>query len=390
MDLTHLPLSAALRAHVATASEIATTVTRAHAEEDDRLARWPHETMQALAAAKLLGLNAPRRVGGHEEGLTGLVAVSHQLARENPSAALCFAMHCVGTAVIGAKATDAQTEEFLVPIARGEHICTLALSEPGTGSEFWISETELRRADGGYEVVGTKSFVTNGGHADSYVISTVAAAEADETGTFSCVLLPKESAGMEWQDEWHGFGMRSNSSRAVTLNNVRIPQKYLLGKEGDQNWYIFEVVAPYFLMAMAGTYIGVAEAAFEEALAVLQTRRHTHSGELVGASPQISSELAQMWIKLQAAQRLVYDSAIRADNNDPDALLGLLAAKAVASQAAVDIANDAMTLTGGSSYRENSKLSRLLRDARASHVMAPTTHALHAWLGRALLQLPLL
>jgi alkylation response protein AidB-like acyl-CoA dehydrogenase len=211
MDLSHLPLSAALRAHVATASEIATTITRAHAEEDDRLARWPQETMQALAAARLLGLNAPRRAGGHEEGLTGLVAVSHQLARESPSAALCFAMHCVGTAVIGAKATDAQTEEFLVPIARGEHICTLALSEPGTGSEFWISETELRRVDGGYEVAGVKSFVTNGGYADSYVMSTVAAAEADETGTFSCVLLPKESRGMEWQDEWNGFGMRSNS-----------------------------------------------------------------------------------------------------------------------------------------------------------------------------------
>jgi isovaleryl-CoA dehydrogenase len=346
--------------------------------------------MQALADARLLGLNAPRRVGGHDEGLTGLVAVSHQLAREGPSAALCFAMHCVGTAVISAKATDAQTEEFLVPIARGEHISTLALSEPGTGSEFWVSETELRRVDGGYEVAGVKSFVTNGGYADSYVMSTVAAADADETGTFSCVLLPKESPGMEWQEEWHGFGMRSNSSRSVKLNDVHIPQKYLLGKEGDQNWYIFEVVAPYFLMAMAGTYIGVAEAAFEEALGVLQKRRHSHSGELVGASSQISSELAQMWIKLQAAQRLVYDSAIRADNNDPDALLGLLAAKAVASEAAVDIANDAMTLTGGSSYRENSKLARLLRDARASHVMAPTTHSLHAWLGRALLQLPLL
>lgn len=390
MYINQLPISSSLRAHVATATDIASTITREHAERNDREARWPRETMDALAAAGLLGLNAPRRLGGHEEGLTGLVAVSHQLAKESPSAALCFAMHCVGTATISAKATDAQAEEFLLPIARGEHITTLALSEPGSGSEFWVPETQLRCVEDGFEITGVKSFITNGGEADSYVVSTVAAADSTDAGIFSCVVLPSESAGLEWQDPWHGFGMRSNSSRSVRLNDVRIPSKYLLGEVGDQNWYIFEVVAPFFLMAMAGTYIGVAEAAFDEALMYLRHRRHTHSGELVGAAPLIASDLARMWIELQSAQRLVYDAAIRADNSDPEALLGLLAAKVAASKAAVDITNEAMTVTGGSGYRDNGKLGRLLRDARASHVMAPTTHALNTWLGRALLQLPLL
>ena len=390
MEFSNLPLSPALRTHVAAAADIATTVTRQHAEEDDRLARWPQETMDALAAAGLLGLNAPRRLGGHEEGLTGLVAISHQLAMESPSAALCFAMHCVGTAVVSAKATEAQIEEFLLPIIRGEHITTLALSEPGTGAEFWISETQLQRTDHGYEVDGTKSFVTNGSRANSYVLSTVAAAADSDMGTFSCVIVPEGSRGLEWQEPWHGLGMRSNSSRTVKLDRVPIPHKYLLGEEGDQTWYIFEVIAPYFLMAMAGTYIGVAEAAFDEAHRVLKTRRHSHSGELIGASPLVSSDLARLWIDLQSAQRLIYDSAVRADNNEPDALHGLLAAKIVAARAAVDIANDALTLAGGSAYRENSKLARLLRDARASHVMAPTTHTLLNWLGRASLELPLL
>lgn len=390
METSRLPLSPALRAHAETAAEIAATVTRLHAERDDQEARWPRETMEALAAAGLLGLHAPRRVGGHEEGLTALVAVAHQIAKESPSAALCFAMHCVGTAVIAAKATEAQTEEFLFPIARGEHITTLALSEPGSGAEFWVPETELRRGDDEYEIAGTKSFVTNGGQADSYVLSTVAAADANDAGTFSCVVLPEGAPGIEWQDAWHGFGMRSNSSRSVKLNRVRVPRKYLLGAEGDQNWYIFEVVAPYFLMAMAGTYIGVAEAAYDEALETLRSRRHSHSGELVGAAPLVSADLAKLWIKLQSAQRLVYDSAVNADNNDADALHGLLAAKVAASDAAVDIANDAMTLCGGTAYRENSKLARMLRDSRASHVMAPTTHSLLTWLGRALLDLPLL
>ena len=390
MDLSQLPLSSALRAHAAAAAEIAATVTRPRAEEDDRLARWPRETMEALAAAGLLGLNAPRSVGGHEQGLTGLTAVAHQLALESPSAALCFAMHCVGTAVIAAKATDAQTEEFLIPIARGQHITTLSLSEPGTGSEFWVPMTELRRVDGGYEAKGTKSFITNGSEADSYVVSTVAAADAADAGTFSCLILPDGTPGMQWQGPWGGLGMRSNSSRTLVLDGVHVPQKYLLGEEGDQNWYIFEVVAPYFLMAMAGTYMGVAEAAFNEARQHLGTRRHAHSGELVGAAPLVAADLARMWIELQSTVRLVYDSAIRADNRDRDSLHGLLASKVAASAAAVHITNEAMTLMGGMAYRDNSKLARLLRDARASHVMAPTTHALLNWLGRALLKLPLL
>lgn len=390
MNLSSLPISSNLRAQVATVTDIARTVTRVHAESDDAQARWPRETLEALAAAGLFGLCAPQRFGGHEQGLTGLTAVAHQLARESPSAALCFAMHCVGTAVIAAKATPEQVDEFLLPIVRGDHLTTLALSEPGSGSEFWNPATELRSMQDGYEVNGQKGFVTNGGQADSYVLSTVAMADGADCGTFSCIVLPDGLPGMTWQEPWHGFGMRSNSSRSVTLERVIIPRKYLLGEEGDQNWYMFEVITPYFLMAMAGTYIGVAEAAFDEVREHLKTRRHSHSGELVGAAPLVSADLGRMWIKLQSAMRMVYDSAVQADNQTPDALHGLLAAKVAASDAAVDIANEAMTLSGGIAYRENSKLARLLRDARASHVMAPTTHALVTWLGRALLDLPLL
>lgn len=390
MDIAQLPLSTTLRAHTAAAADIAANITRLHAERDDRNAAWPQETMAALAAAGLLGLTAPRRAGGHEQGLTGLVAIAHQLALENPSAALCFAMHCVGTAVLSAKATDRQFDEFLIPIARGEHITTLALSEPGSGAEFWVPETRLEEAADEYVVRGTKSFVTNGGRADSYVVSTVAAQDAEDQGTFSCVVVPEGTPGLEWQEPWLGLGMRGNSSRSVKLNDVRIPRAYLLGNEGDQNWYIFEVVAPYFLMAMAGTYVGVAEASYREVHAHLRGRRHSHTGELVGGTPLVASDLGRLWINLRTATEFVYSAAIRADNREPDALQGLLAAKVAASHAAVEIANEAMTLAGGIAYRDNSKLARMLRDARAGHVMAPTTHSLLTWLGRALLGLPLL
>lgn len=388
MDLLSSPR---LRELTATAREVASSVVAPNAEREDAEAVWPEPAMRALGSAGLLGLNVPEALGGHGQGMAGLVAVSEVLARESPSTAMCFAMHCVGTAAIAAKATDYQKETYLVPIARGEHVTTLALSEPGTGAFFYIPQTALTRSGDRYVLEGTKSFVTNGGHADSYVVSTVAAGEAAAgEGTFSCILVDGDAPGVHWLDQWYGLGMRGNSSRTVRLEGVSLPAANLLGEEGDQLWYVFEVLAPFFLMAMAGTYLGTAAAAFEIAREHLGTRRHAHSGELLGSAPVLSHRLGELWTELERTRRLVYSAAARGDAGDPEALVSVLACKAAAGDTAVYVTNEAMTLCGGMGYRDNSKLARLLRDARASHVMAPTTDMLKTWVGRALLNQPLI
>jgi isovaleryl-CoA dehydrogenase len=387
MDPTNSPQ---LRRLTEIAQEITTSIIADNAEREDAEALWPEPAMRALADAGLMGLHVPTQLGGHGMGLTELLAIAETLAQESPSTALCYAMHCVGTAVIAAKATDYQKQAYLEPIARGEHITTLALSEPGTGAFFWMPETRLTRSVGDFVVEGTKSFVTNGGHADSYVVSTAAPEEGEGEGTFSCIVMDADRPNLHWGEPWRGLGMRSNSSRTARLEGVPIPGVNLLGEEGDQLWYIFEVVAPFFLMAMAGTYVGVARASFEIAREHLATRRHAHSGELLGSNPVLAHRLGELWTELERTRQLVYGAAARADAGEADALLGVLACKAAAGDTAVLLANEAMTLTGGIGYRENAKLARMLRDARASHVMSPTTDILKTWIGRALLNLPLL
>jgi isovaleryl-CoA dehydrogenase len=375
---------------VGRAREVATGVTALHAEADDEAGRWPAETMKALADAGLMGLHVPVELGGHGLGMSALVGVTEVLAEESPSAALCYAMHCVGSAVLAAKATEYQRQAYLEPIAAGQHVTTLALSEPGTGSHFYVPQTQLTREQDTYVVSGTKSFVTNGGHADSYVLSTVGVTQGASEGMFSCVVLDADVAGMEWQDEWHGLGMRSNSSRTARLEDVRIPVRNLLGDEGDQLWYLFEVVAPYFLMAMAGTYTGVASSALAITREHVGSRRHAHTGELIGANAVVSHRLGEIWIDVHRTRELVHTAAQLGDEGNPDALSYIFACKAAAGDTAVGVTNEAMTLCGGIAYRANSKLARLLRDARASHVMAPTTDILKTWLGRSLLRLPLI
>lgn len=369
--------------------ELVDDVVAPRAAEVDASCEWPAHTMSALAGAGLLGLQVPLQQGGLGQGLLALSTLTEAIGRACPSSAMCFGMHCVGTAVIAAKATRHQQDHYLRAIAAGDHITTLALSESGSGAHFYLPQTELTLNGDHYRLDGTKQFVTSGGHADSYVVSTLAS-EGEERGDFSCVILDAATAGMEWLEPWKGFGMRGNASRGLRLNGARIPTANLLGEPGDQVWYVFEVVAPYFLMAMAGTYLGIAQAALDAAGEHLRNREYAHSGERLRDADTLQVRYAQMWVALEKTRGLVQQAAVLGDAGSDDALPYLLACKADAGDTAVMLANEAMTLCGGAAYRENSRVAQLLRDARASHVMSPTTELLKSWTGRHLLGLPLL
>jgi alkylation response protein AidB-like acyl-CoA dehydrogenase len=382
--------SPALQALLAKTNELVDAVVAPMAGEVDRKGEWPAHSMAAFARAGLTGLPVPQRLGGHGQGLLALTMMTEAIGRACPSSALCFGMHCVGTAVIAAKATPFQEERYLRPIAEGRHITTLALSESGSGAHFYLPETQLTASGDTYLVNGTKQFITNGGQADSYVVSTRASTPDAEAGDFSCLIVDAATPRTEWLAPWDGFGMRGNSSRGLHLDDAPVPAANLLGEDGDQVWYVFEVVAPYFLMAMAGTYLGIAQAALDAADEHLRNRRYAHSGAALRDVEVLQTRYAAMWMAVAKTRALIYEAAARGDAADPHALPFILACKADAGDTAVQLANDAMTICGGAAYRDNSRVSQMLRDARASHVMSPTTDLLKLWTGRSLLGLPLL
>lgn len=378
------------KGYVRKAYDIAVNVTRQEAGKADAEGVWMTKTMEALKREKLTSLVVPESKGGMGGGLSGLIKVCEILGKESGSAGLCFGMHCVGTAVITAKATKFQEENFLQLICEGKHITSLALSEPGSGAHFYYPQTTLNSNGSDYIVNGEKTFVTNGNHADSYVISTMAADPDASPDLFSCLILPHDSSGMKWKGNWSGLGMRGNSSIGLTLENVTVPKSHLIGEEGDQIWYIFNVVAPYFLMAMAGTYLGIAARALEEAISHISNRIYAHSGTNLSQNSVVQYQLGKLWSKVESTRRLVYYAAEQGDIGQEEAMPAILSAKANVADCVVEVVNEAMSLCGGAAYRDNHVFDRLLRDARASHVMAPTTEMLNVWLGRALLSQPIL
>lgn len=381
-DLQHL---------LQTATTISNEVAAPEAAIADRDGVWVEKTMHALQETKLTGLVVPVAQGGLGQGLYALVRISEELGKGYASAGLCFGMHCVGSAVIAAKATPWQQENYLVPIAAGRHITSLALSEPGTGAHFYFPQTSLLPVSTNEFISnGAKTFVTNGGRADSYVVSTMGASEDASAEQFSCVVLDEGTPGLHWGPEWAGLGMRGNSSRSVKFQDVRIQGRQILGEKGDQLWYVFNVVAPYFLIAMSGSYLGIAAAAIEEGKNTLLRRTYSHNGTNLAQMSLLQHRLGTLWAYVERTRRLIYHAAIEGDKGHAEAIPAILAAKAEVAHCAVNVVNEVMTLSGGIGYQQNGVLGMLLRDARAAHVMSPTTDILYTWLGRALLDQPIL
>ena len=144
-----------------------------------------------------------------------------------------------------------------------------------------------------------------------------------------------------------------------------------------------------FLAAVASTYLGIAASALEEAQKHVLRRRHTYSGNLSHA-PVVQHRFGTLWGMLERTRRLIHGSAASFEAGEPDALTGIMAGKAEIADSAVTIVNEAMTLTGGRSYAEDSKLARHLRDVRAVHLMSPTTDLLRTWIGKHYLGVPFL
>lgn len=361
------------------ASEIRPTAATIDAER-----RFPEEHFRALSRAGLTGILIPEDHGGQGGDLTGLALACEAIGGACASTALCFLMHACGTAVIAAKATPEQAQRWLVPAARGETLATLAFSERATGAHFYSPEITARRRDGELVLSGRKSFVTSGGHAYLYPVLVNA---SGDPGLDVLVVTP-DLAGVSFQGEWDGIGMAGNSSIEMVLDDVVLPADRLIGKEGDGQELVFDVVAPTFLIGLAAANVGIAQAALDAAAVHARERRHA-SGQSLAEVPAIQTHLADASVRTQSARHLTLAAAEAADAGEDAALPLVMQAKIGATEAAIEVTNLAMQVCGGQGYTGRLPVERHWRDARAGAVMAPTNEVLKEWVGKLLTGLPL-
>ncbi len=353
------------------------------AGEVDAAGVFPRRQLEALAGAGLLGLTVPAEFSGGGEGLRAAAQVVRELGAVCGSTAMVVTMHYAATAaLIAGGMKDALTE-----IAAGQHLSTLAFSEFGSRSHFWAPLGTATAAGSDVRLDARKSWVTSAGEADSYVWSS---RPLQAAGPMTLWLVPGASDGLTVAGSFDGLGLRGNGSAPMTADGLRVPRSAMVGTDGAGLDLALAAVLPVFLVCTASMSVGLMRRLAEETAVHLQQTQLQHLGQSLAQQVQPRAQLAKLRIEADRGRALVEDTLTAVEQGRDDAQLQVLEVKAAVGEAAAEAADLALRACGGAAFRKESPVERLFRDSRAARVMAPTTDALHDFIGRALCGLPLL
>ncbi len=354
----------------------------------DREGRFPTETVSALRSAGLLGLTGPEELGGMGQGLRAATEVIETIARQCSSSAMVLMMHYTAAGVIGTYGSDQARRA----VTDGTCLATIAFSEFGSGSQFWVPMSTAVASAGPEEAPqvrldARKSWVTSAQEAQLYVWSSRPIAAS---GPMTLWLVGSDTPGLSVAGSFDGLGLRGNGSVPVTADGVLVSPDNMLGADGTGLDIAMISILPWFLILNAAFSVGLAEAVTAEAVAHLTRTRLAHLDASLADQPVPRADLARMRIATDSAAALLRETVSAWDKGRPEALLRVLEVKAAASEASLAVTDLAMKVCGGSAFRKELGVERRFRDARAARVMAPTTDALYDFVGRALCGMPLL
>jgi len=367
---------------VAEAAAVADARIKPQASKVDQNAAFPRQSIAALGACGLLGLTIPVAFGGLGHGMRTMAATIDTVAQRCPSTAMVYLMHLCGVACYAA--APLKTTNLLREAAAGKHLSTLAFSEKGSRSHFWAPVSRAKENGGGtVRLNASKSFVTSAGHADGYVVSTLAACATTPIESTIYVVLGSD-AGVSVTGAWRGLGMRGNASAPMALENVAVGADRALTDQGKGLDMMLGVVLPAFQVGTAAVAVGISEAAVQATVEHVTHTRLEHLNSSLAELPTLRAQIARMRIETDRARAHLGAVLDSIETPGPATQLLVLEAKAAATEAAVAVTDLAMRTCGGAAFGGAYGIERLFRDARAPIVMAPTSDQAYDFIGRAL------
>jgi butyryl-CoA dehydrogenase len=340
-----------------------------NARKWDETHQWPTDAVKKLAELSLLGVAVPEQYGG-----AGLDNVCYALAMEEISRG------CASTGVIMSVnnslycdpvmkfGTEEQKAEFLTPFARGEKLGCFGLTEPEAGSDAASQKTTAVRKGDEYVINGSKNWITNGPRADAIVLFTMTNKEAGNKG-ISAFLVPTNTPGFIRAEPDKKMGISAAHSCSMFFEDMRVPARNLLGKEGD-GFKIAMSTLDGGRIGIASQALGIARAAFEEAVRYSGERKTF--GKAIREHQAIQFMIADMATEIDAARLLVHRAALLKDKGVRHSAESAMA-KLYASEMASRVANKALQVHGGMGYSKEMDAERHVRDARITEIYEGTS-----------------
>ena len=345
---------------VALVGEFVDREVRPVARELDHTNTYPEKLIGQMKEMGIFGLAIPAPWGEAHVSAQCYAAVTEELARGWMSLAGAMGGHSVVAKLLLSFGTQEQKDSYLPKMATGEIRATMALTEPGGGSDLQAIRTTARRDGDGYRVDGSKTWITNARRSQLVALLCKTDPAATPAHRGISILLVEKGPGFEVSRDLPKLGYKGVESCELAFDDFRAPVTALLGGQEGQGFAQMMRGLEIGRIQVASRALGVGRAALEDSLRYAQERESF--GKPIWQHQSVGNYLADMATKLEAARQLVHHAARRYDSGErADLEAGM--AKLFASETAMEIALDAVRIHGGYGYSTEFDVERYFRDA---------------------------
>ena len=353
-------LNAEERSLVQTVRDFVDKQVRPTARELEHANTYPEELIETMKEIGIFGLAIPEPYGFGQVSMPCYVQVTEELARGWMSLAGAMGGHTVVAKLILTFGTEEQKEKYLPMMASGELRATMALTEPGGGSDLQAMTTRATVQGDDYVINGSKTWISNARRAGLVALLCKTDPTAQPAHKGVSILLVEKVPGFEVSRDLPKLGYKGVESCEINFTDCHVPATALLGGVEGKGFAQMMKGLEVGRMQVAARATGVARAAFDDALRYAQERESF--GKPIWQHQSVGNLLANMGTKLQAARALLLSAAERVDSGErSDMEAGM--AKLFASETAMEIALDAVRVHGGYGYSTEYDVERYFRDA---------------------------
>ena len=351
------------------------------AEHYDRQGEFPWDNVHAINALGLNAMFVPEAYGGAPLSFNAYLACVREISQACASTGIIWATNYHGMKPLIDWGTEAQKQRFLPRIAEGG-LGALAITEPGAGSDATGMRTTFREEGDEIVITGGKTFITNGDVADLYLLFGKWDGIVGAKESISVLILEKGTPGLSVVRLEDKMGTRASSTATLAFDQCRVPRDHLIGEPGDGLKILFASLNKS-RPSVAAHALGIARAAFEDAIAYINDRRQ--SGRRILEFQGIQFMVADLAADLALVESWLWQIGERVEAGETDFGIEASILKLRASDLAMRASTDAVQLLGGYGYCKDYRVERLMRDAKITQIWEGTNQVHRQLIGRSFL-----
>jgi butyryl-CoA dehydrogenase len=349
--------------------EFAVNEVKPIAAEIDETERFPMENVEKMAKLGVMGIPFAKEFGGAGGDVLSYIIAVEELSKACGTTGVILSAHTsLCASVINENGTNEQRTKYLPDLCTGKKIGAFGLTEPGAGTDASGQQTTAVLDGDNYILNGSKIFITNGGVAETFIIFAMTDKKQGTKG-ISAFIVEKSFKGFSVGKHENKMGIRASSTTELVMEDCVVPKENLLSKEG-KGFGIAMKTLDGGRIGIAAQALGIAEGAFEEAVAYMKERKQF--GKPLSAFQGLQWYIAEMDVKIEAAKHLVYKAACKKQAGESYSL-DAARAKLFAADVAMEVTTKAVQIFGGYGYTKEYPVERMMRDAKICEIYEGTS-----------------